>query len=273
MSIINFKLKPSFFVSILFFAFFDKLKLFLCFYLCALIHEFAHFIVCIALDEKVEAIELKSYGICLKTGFVKNPVSSFFISIAGPFMSIALYILSPDKSSDFAIGNLAIFCINMIPALPLDGGTALKSALSFFVGYVKSHCIMMTITRIIAYFLIIFGIFLIIMTKYNISLLIIGCFLLYNIMYEKNNLISLKKKLICNEFSYGNIQAVKHIAMNFDTPLIKCIDYFSYNSVIVVSVLDDNNKLICSLWQYDITNAFLENESNIKFNELIKTKG
>ncbi len=273
MSIVNIKVKPSLIVALLFFAFFNKLQLFICFYFCALIHEFAHFIMCIMLGEKAELIELKSYGVCLKTGFVKNPVSSFFISIAGPVMSIVLYFLSSNKSQNFAFGNLIIFCVNILPALPLDGGSILKSVLSLYFGYVKSHCIMITITKIIACFFIIFGIFLIIMTKYNISLLIIGFFLLYNTIYEKNNLISLKKKLICNEFSNGNMQSVKHFAMHYDTPAIKCIDCFTYNTVIVVNVLDSHNKLVGTLWQYDLTDAFLNSGSSLKLGQLIKMKG
>lgn len=252
------RIHPFFILSIIFFYFSKKLTTFAVFYLCAFLHEFFHFLACIVLNEKPIKFTFYPYGVNMKTNFVKNPVSMMIISACGPLSNLVLYLISYEKYQLFASANLIILILNSLPILPLDGGIFLKSFITLFLGYVSSHKILLKITKVEAIVVTLAGIFLIIITKYNISLLIIGTFLLYNIRNEKMNLISLRKKLICNEFLPStNVFSEKMLGIFENTNIIKCIDCFSYNKLICVSVYSHDCILIGTLSQGEIISALI----------------
>ena len=132
---------------------------------------------------------------------------------------------------------------------------------------------MIAFSQIFAYFIFLLGIFLIFITKYNISLLIIGVFLLYNIKSEKNSLICLKKKLLCNELYDKSFLNIKNIAVYTDTKLIECMEYFSYNTLLNVVVFSYNNKKLSEFSQYEIIDLLTKNSTLINFTDAINMKG
>ncbi|MEB3341046.1 site-2 protease family protein [Okeania sp.] len=106
-----------------------------------LAHELGHSFVAIS-----QGIEVKSITLFLFGGLAsldresKTPAEAFWVAIAGPLVSLILFILF--AAINFSIGisgpiasiiqllayiNLALALFNLIPGLPLDGGNILKS--------------------------------------------------------------------------------------------------------------------------------------------------
>jgi Zn-dependent protease/CBS domain-containing protein len=113
------------------------------FFASLLLHEFGH-----ALQAKREGVEIEGItlwlfgGVAKFKGMFKSAGSEFRIAIAGPVVSLVLggiFVLLAWKAGlpDVADGvaawlgyiNLTLLVFNLLPALPLDGGRVLRSAL------------------------------------------------------------------------------------------------------------------------------------------------
>ena len=115
----------------------------LLFFTSLLMHEFGH-----ALEAKREGVEIEGITLWLFGGVAKfkgmfpSAGAEFRIAIAGPLVSLALGLLFvlaawqaglPEVADGVAawLGyiNLSLLAFNLLPALPLDGGRVLRSAL------------------------------------------------------------------------------------------------------------------------------------------------
>ncbi|HEX5470058.1 MAG TPA: site-2 protease family protein [Gaiellaceae bacterium] len=115
----------------------------LLFFTSLLLHELGH-----ALEAKREGVEIEGItlwlfgGVAKFKGMFESAGSEFRIAIAGPLVSLALgavFVLLawlaglPEVADAVAawLGyiNLALLVFNLLPALPLDGGRVLRSAL------------------------------------------------------------------------------------------------------------------------------------------------
>ncbi|MBE9050175.1 site-2 protease family protein [Nostocales cyanobacterium LEGE 11386] len=108
-----------------------------------LLHELGHSLAARSQGIKVNSITLFMFGgIAAIEEESKTPGEAFQVAIAGPLVSIALFLLlslaatmTPDASpigemvTDLARINLVVALFNLIPGLPLDGGQVLKAAL------------------------------------------------------------------------------------------------------------------------------------------------
>ncbi|QSJ16714.1 site-2 protease family protein [Nostoc sp. UHCC 0702] len=108
-----------------------------------LLHELGHSLVARSQGIKVNSITLFLFGgIAAIEEESKTPGKAFQVAIAGPLVSVALFLLLrlvadiiPDNSpismmvGDLARINLVLALFNLIPGLPLDGGQVLKAAL------------------------------------------------------------------------------------------------------------------------------------------------
>ncbi|MBD2501029.1 site-2 protease family protein [Anabaena azotica] len=108
-----------------------------------LLHELGHSLAARSQGIKVNSITLFLFGgIAAIEEESKTPLKAFQVAIAGPLVSIGLFLLLriastviPDTSpvsvmvDDLARINLVVALFNLIPGLPLDGGQVLKAAL------------------------------------------------------------------------------------------------------------------------------------------------
>ncbi|MFM7407280.1 MAG: site-2 protease family protein [Cuspidothrix sp.] len=108
-----------------------------------LLHELGHSLVAESQGIKVNSITLFFFGgIAAIEEESKTPGQAFQVAIAGPAVSVVLFLLLrlgstviPDSNilstmtGDLSRINLVVALFNLIPGLPLDGGQVLKAAL------------------------------------------------------------------------------------------------------------------------------------------------
>jgi Zn-dependent protease len=108
-----------------------------------LLHELGHSLVAMSQGIKVRSITLFLFGgVAAIEEEPKSPGRVFQVAIAGPAVSIALFLLlgfitlaipestlASDIINRLAAINLVLAIFNMIPGLPLDGGQVLKAAI------------------------------------------------------------------------------------------------------------------------------------------------
>lgn len=108
-----------------------------------LLHELGHSLAARSQGIKVNSITLFLFGgIAAIEEESKTPLKAFQVAIAGPLVSIGLFLLLRIASTvisdtspvsvmvdDLARINLVVALFNLIPGLPLDGGQVLKAAL------------------------------------------------------------------------------------------------------------------------------------------------
>ena len=244
-------------------------------YVAVMLHETGHFLACVFLKVRVTRLKFMIYGINLEIESPKNPVHSMIISLSGPVVSGLLFILTTGCSLKlmhfFNVSNFVVFLLNIFPALPLDGGVFAESLVSYNQGYIKAHKFAMELTRVISVIFFIFGIIFLIISKYNISLLVISWFLVYNLKEERKKLIFLRHMIYTKAFdNCGKALKVHHKAV---TPCVKAIsltDCFGYNFICHVFVYDENMKLLGTMEQSEIIDGIVSRGTGVTVGELIK---
>jgi stage IV sporulation protein FB len=107
-----------------------------------LLHEVCHALVAHAFGFAAREIELLPFGGVAKIDgmFEMNPTAEFFIALAGPACNLLLLMVAvslntliklPEKPYTlFVDTNLGIAALNLLPALPLDGGRMMRGLLA-----------------------------------------------------------------------------------------------------------------------------------------------
>jgi|GEM_PF-680891 len=142
--------------------------------LSVLLHELGHSLVGMAFGGKVRDIRLMMLGGCATmTAMPKKAWQEILMAFAGPFVSILIsgiafaigmvFFFAPGytpKGTEAFISdvvtytfylNIVLFCFNMLPAFPMDGGRILRATLQqFFTTRLKATWIASRIGRFCA---------------------------------------------------------------------------------------------------------------------------
>ena len=223
-----------------------------------ILHELSHVAVCSLMGVCVYDMRAMPWGITARTPFMHRPSVQFAVSIAGPAVNILLLGLCPiiekvfseGTAELFALANLADALLNLIPALPLDGGVMLKSIICSAVGLVKGSVYMIRITAFTGAVMMIFGIHILQITGSNASYLVAGCFILCNLRHERELVMCLKKKLLTGEII--SLPTVRTISVDYSSNALCLIDLITESRTTVFRVMKggrevgrvDQNKLV-----------------------------
>ncbi|MGI6168182.1 MAG: site-2 protease family protein [Christensenellales bacterium] len=126
-----------------------------------LLHEAGHCIAARALGVKVERMDILPFGCAAKmqSALAYSPLSEAAIALCGPAVNAALALVAVFLQHYVEIGvdlswfvqvNLLIGGFNLLPALPLDGGRAVRAFLSHRLGVTRGAKIAVYLTRSIA---------------------------------------------------------------------------------------------------------------------------
>ncbi len=171
-------------------------------FVSVLLHELSHSLVAKARNIKVEDITLFFFGgVAGIADEDMKPSSEFLMAIAGPIFSLLLagscYFIFKTSTNGLltpiiyylALVNLMLAAFNLVPAFPLDGGRAFRAVLyAYFKDLRKATKIAANGGRFFAIFLIITGIFAIIMENFaGLWFVILGAFLYFiaGLSYEQ----------------------------------------------------------------------------------------
>lgn len=98
--------------------------------LAAAVHELGHLATLALLGAEIRGVSLEASGLCIRCGELTGAFAQLCAALSGPAAGIGLFfILRGLGYSGPAEVSLMLSCVNLLPALPLDGGRALLAVL------------------------------------------------------------------------------------------------------------------------------------------------
>ncbi len=264
-------------------AYFGKyLDMFLLAYLVATLHELIHIITAKVCKIKTESVHIMPFGVCgiLESSIIKSPVSEIIIALSGPLFNLICYIVitylvsigfSHPLLSYSRYLNLSMAVLNLIPCLPLDGSRVLRALLTLKIGGLKAYLTVIKLSRILIFMILSTTITILLVTKFNFSLILIGAFLLGNLGREQKSIsfMALKELLNHKEKLYKDeINHISHIAVYENMPARKVLKTFSYHKYYLINVLDDSENIIKTISESQVITALTEKSIRIKMGEI-----
>ena len=165
------------------------LDVFFTYYVFVSMHEMAHILVAILCRVDVPEITLLPIGINAKYEGEISSKKEFFISLAGPLASfLFFYVISNPL---YAMFNLIIGLINLIPIMPFDGGKILCS----FIKKEKRLKVNRVMNKIFLSILSFIAAFQVVIYKNYYFVIFVGY--IYSISKEE-----MKKEKICEAIHY-----------------------------------------------------------------------
>ena len=134
-----------------------------------------------------------------------------------------------------------LFCMNMIPSVPLDGGILLKKIIAYRLGYNSANKIMTVISAVFSAMIMGLGIYVMYITKFNFSVLLFSALMIGNIFTqsEKYN-VDLTKTLM---FNNKKKKSVRHIVVENECNYCDIVDKFIPKDYNVVYIVSDDGKV------------------------------
>lgn len=159
----------------------------------AALHELAHILALLIFRSPPKTVTVTALGcrIVPDTGRSLRPLQSCMTLLAGPVMNLLLFgagSLFQLKNALFFTANLALGFFHILPIEPLDGGMALRTALSNFVGWQRAGRITRIITILLLLPLAVLGLLVLLQTHYNFSLLAISLYLMLYLLLGRDYL-------------------------------------------------------------------------------------
>lgn len=150
------------------------------------LHEAAHLFMMWLLECAPKRIKLIPASVQISTSLSKRYKNDVLIALSGPCANIVVFATlyfnylayKNEATLYFALLNLVIGVFNLLPVKGLDGGTVLYSILCKYTDVNKACLIMRLITIILAISVISVAVLLTVKDKLNISLYIMGIYLL-----------------------------------------------------------------------------------------------
>ncbi len=173
----------------------DKSGYVFCAVLASFIHESGH-IVAMAIKNRLPnnvKIGLFNVSIIDKLSFSRNYAQDIFILLAGSLFNFIitilffiLFIFYKSELIVFLMGaNFFIGIFNLLPIYALDGGSILFLLLNIKLNQEKSIMIVKITSFIILLPISFIGFLILLQSYYNISLLLISCYLMFLIIVKK----------------------------------------------------------------------------------------
>lgn len=227
-----------------------------------LVHELCHLFAALILNVKVYSVIIMPFGMTLRLDnkVLRTPKKETLIALAGPLSNAVMLIFayfyrgSSPNYYLFIVINLALLFLNLLPIPPLDGG---RIARCFFIknfGLMSGMKIMRRISKIFIFIIFALGIFLLITFRNNISLLMVGAFLLYNLTDEKK----VSDVLIMRELIYEKeklkekaLIPCKTLCIHKNTPARRVLRKLNLSTFYIVTIIDDDLKILRTVTESD----------------------
>ncbi len=277
------KINVWFLVTLLALALLGLLPQSLVLFISVLIHELAHSLAARAYGLRAEEVELLPFGGVAKIEDLGalDPEVEKTIAMAGPAASLFLAALSWAVQNDWPLypeilvygvfGNLALATVNLLPALPLDGGRILRAYLAGSLGYRRATQIALISARVWSVTLICGGAYLLYLGTGNLSIPVAGIFLWFAAKKEEFYSRYLFVRYITRrraELGKRGPRPVESLLCSYQTPVKEVVRYFLPQRYHLVYLLGQNKELLGYVTELEIIEALLNQGLDIPLADL-----
>lgn len=237
------------------------------------LHEFGHVVAAKGCGIDVQEVELLPFGgVARMEGLLEtDPTVETTVALAGPLTNVVLMVFGafvwrwhifPEPSVLFFIGaNAAVCCINLVPALPLDGGRLYRAYRSRHVGFRRATTEAVRIGRVLAVVLVSAGAVLLYVGVTSVTLLVLGVFVYIAAGKEQETaaytfMAHLARKQ--EELGKYGCMGVETLAATQDATLKQVLERFMPQKYHVVWIVDEEGRLIGVASERDVLDALFE---------------
>ena len=236
-------------------------------------HEVMHAVVAHYCGFQVNRLEVLPVGAVARIDglFETHPAAETVIALVGPITNfilaaIAAFLLQimPQWEQWLSLYikiNLAIALYNLLPALPLDGGRALRSLLSPILGIKRATLFCCWMGIYLGAAMTAAGIGIIISGRFNVFIIIFGAFLLISALQEKKRASFLFLMEITDKkdaLIKSGALPIKQIAATLDTTLLTLVQRFRPRSYHMIIVVDNRMNPVGSVSEGEVVRAMME---------------
>lgn len=248
-----------------------------------LLHECAHAVMAQAFGCKIESVELLPFGGMARIRHANlSPYAEFCIAAAGPIVSFILGGLTAAGAyflpgtalplRAFLSFNLTLAAVNLLPALPLDGGRMLRCLLEQRAGVSRA-------TKLCCLFGVLFGAGFLALGVYasakgahNVTLFVMGFFLLLTAILElcraPGKQLSAFLKMN-GAIRRGQAVPVHSVAARASMPASEAMRILRANRFNVLRVVDASMRTLGELDEAILINGIARHGAGVSVGELL----
>lgn len=253
-------------------------------YIIMLAHELAHLAAALFIGLMPSHIVIEPFGVNLRlrNRIVYSLTDETILYLSGPLINIVLALIATIINKyfqnewiyDFAVKNLALFTINMLPILPLDGGVLAKKLFCALLGSKIADTVIKLISCLLLAILSVFGFILAYKSNFNFSVVFLCIFLLVNILVQKEKynidfvkeLMFYKKK--SDDYKHKRVRLIA--ASEFDSAR-SIAEKFTRSTFCIAFILNKHNKLKNIVTEPELMDMIMENGADSTFSDTEKT--
>lgn len=259
--------------------FFDFFNILLIAYTITAIHETAHIVTAKMCNVKIDGVEILPFGITMRIdkSCITDTWNEIKIGLAGPVSNflIAYFVYGfygGIYKEYIMTASLVMGIFNLIPALPLDGGRIVRALLVKKLGHIRAATVAIAITNVLAFFIIISGLYMLYITGFNFSFLLIGGFLTANLTEERKNadmiimkdILYSRKKLSRKGVSNGNILVAE--ASEKAKNVLKMLSYDRYY---IINIVDSRMQVVRTVTETELIENMAAYGMNITMKKFV----
>lgn len=247
-------------------------------------HELGHIAVASISGARIYRVRVLPIGLSAEiddSGCSKYRKLSIYM--AGPCINlifvILIYILIACHfvTKELTLGvyiNMWLAFFNLLPILPLDGGRIAMVILAEHFGIFRASKQMNILAILLSIVIICLGLVVLKQTGYNISLVLIGCYILLYINESKRETAFMNIKNFIFKRSHiikKGIYPVREVVVMHNVKLSEVIKNMDYvNMFHIVNVLDDSLRVIKVMTEQEILDALMVKSIDTTFDELLE---
>ncbi len=249
------------------------------------LHEVAHAMTAKGLGLKVMEIELYPFGgvARLEEVLELDPQTEKNVALAGPIFNfilagaaLVLYmnqVMVAGSLLFFVRLNLMLGFFNLLPALPLDGGRALRASLAPTLGFQKATAFCLRLSRGLAVLILSAGLVLMAQELKDPSLIFAGLFLLYAVNKEnKSVMYQFVRYLVrkSEDLEEKGVLPAVYIVAREDASLKEILNLFSPRKYHLVLVLNKSMQVLGEVSETEIIEKVLQEGIYVRIKKLLK---
>lgn len=255
-------------------------------YASMILHELGHITTASIFKKRTKKIRVLLVGVNARIDLEDcSGAKRIAILLAGPLINILIVVasllverilLSPEDLHYIRILNLYLFCFNLLPMLPLDGGEILRELLTKHFGLLHGSLYLRKTSYFFSVAFILFGILQGLSYPGGFLFIIFGIYSIINLKLGYSEAASMNiKKLMFRQtrlLKKGIYGARVLVVLQTVTlgAVLKSMDFDQYH---FVYVLDQNLRLINMINESQLIEAMMKYNMEITIEEYLKEAG